>query len=65
MGEEWGSHIGPPCFLLVAWESYMTPSCTAMHILIATRVRGKKHRLDVLLMMDCILQVPRRGFCEP
>jgi hypothetical protein len=31
----------PPCFLLVAWESYMTSSRTAMHFFIAIRIRVK------------------------
>jgi hypothetical protein len=29
----------PPCFLLVIWESYMTPSRTAMHFCIAIRIK--------------------------
>ncbi len=30
----------PPCFLLVAGESYMTPSRTATHFVTAIRVTG-------------------------
>jgi hypothetical protein len=28
----------PPCFLLVTWESYMTPSRAAMHFFIAIQI---------------------------
>ncbi len=31
----------PPCFLLAAQESYMTPSHTAMHFFIAIQIRVK------------------------
>jgi hypothetical protein len=31
----------PPYFLLVAWGSFMTPSCTAMHFFTAIRIRVK------------------------
>jgi hypothetical protein len=30
-----------PCFLLVAWESYMTPSRMAPHFCLAIRIRVK------------------------
>jgi hypothetical protein len=33
---------GLPCFLLVAWESYMIPSHTATYFFIAIRIRVKK-----------------------
>jgi hypothetical protein len=33
-----GSH---PCFLLIAWVSYMIPSRTAVHFFIAIRIRVK------------------------
>jgi hypothetical protein len=32
----------PPSYLLVAWESYMTPSCMATHFFIAIQVRVKE-----------------------
>ncbi len=39
----WGALTGShPCFQLVAWESFMTLSCTAMHFFIAIQIRVKQ-----------------------
>ncbi len=36
----------PPCLLLVAWESYKTPSRTVMPVYIATRRRVNVKKWD-------------------
>jgi hypothetical protein len=36
---EVGSHRESPCFLLVAWDTYMTPRRMAMHFFIPIQIR--------------------------
>ncbi len=41
--------VSPACILLVAWESYMTPSRRAMHFFVAIRIR-----VNILLLGEKI-----------
>ncbi len=46
----------PPCLLLVAWESYMTPSHMATHFFIAIRIRVKD--LKSTRVYFCVRHLP-------
>ncbi len=55
----------PPCFLLVACESYMTPSRPAMHFLIAIRIRGMEGSGGVSFLRALRpLSSPGRTICD-
>ncbi len=42
----------PLCFLLFAWESYMTPSCTAKHFFIAIHIRVKILNKHIMILVN-------------
>jgi hypothetical protein len=35
------SHMNPPCFLLIAWDAYLTPSRMAANFFKAIQIRVK------------------------